>query len=553
MPQLGETVTEGTITKWYKAVGDSVARDEPLFEVSTDKVDSEVPSPAGGVITAILVEEGDTVDVGATLAVIGDDGAPAPAAPASAASAASAASDATPAVAPDASAPAPMAPPTPTAEPLDEAPAPAVQRPPAVTAITTALPDEPALAPETGAPRRPGEPPVAPTVTATTSQTPTSPPVGPPSDADKPATTRTSPTTPTFPATSAASAVSAATGGPGGGGPVRSGNGIVLSPVVRKLLDRYDLDASAIAGTGLGGRITRADVEALIAAGAPGGSAPSTEPSPVPSISGRPATDVPPPTREGAAETQRAVDRRTGEASAAADEVLPFTNIRRRTAEHMIRSKATSAHTLMVKEIDYESVERVRRAYGERFREEEGFPLTYLPFVGRATVEALVDYPHLNASVGEDALIVHRQVNLGIAVDLDNQGLIVPVVHGSEELNLKGMARRIRDVADRARTKRLSLDDISGGTFSITNAGPFGTLITGAIINQPQVAILSTDGVSRRPVVVTSPDGTESIGIHSVGLVAMNFDHRAVDGAYVARFLARLSEILSDRDWSVEL
>jgi pyruvate dehydrogenase E2 component (dihydrolipoamide acetyltransferase) len=219
----------------------------------------------------------------------------------------------------------------------------------------------------------------------------------------------------------------------------------------------------------------------------------------------------------------------------------------------MVRSKATSAHTLMVREIDYERVEQVRKLHGERFRDDEGFSLTYLPFVARATVEALAEFPHLNASVGDDALVVHHDLNLGIAVDLDNQGLIVPVVHNAEELNLRGMARRIRDVADRARTKRLSLDDISGGTFSITNAGPFGTLITGAIINQPQVAILSTDGVSRRPVVVELPDGTESIGIHSMGLVAMNFDHRAVDGAYVARFLARLATILDDRDWVGEL
>jgi pyruvate/2-oxoglutarate dehydrogenase complex dihydrolipoamide acyltransferase (E2) component len=235
------------------------------------------------------------------------------------------------------------------------------------------------------------------------------------------------------------------------------------------------------------------------------------------------------------------------------DVVVPFTNIRRRTAEHMVRSKATSAHTLMAKEIDYERVESVRRAFGERFRSEEGFTLTYLPFVARAAVEALEEFPHLNSSVGDDALIVHRNVNLGIAVDLDNEGLIVPVVHNAEELNLRGMARRIRDLAERARTKRLNLDDISGGTFSVTNAGPFGTLITGAIINQPQVAILSTDGVSRKPVVVELPDGSESITIHSVGLAAMTFDHRAVDGAYVARFLARMSQILNDRDWAGEL
>jgi 2-oxoglutarate dehydrogenase E2 component (dihydrolipoamide succinyltransferase) len=313
----------------------------------------------------------------------------------------------------------------------------------------------------------------------------------------------------------------------------------VLSPVVRRLLADHGLDPASIHGTGLGGRITRADVEAVIEQGALPSTVPTVPSAPVPPGSPGPA----------AAPTAAAAERPAGER----DEVVPFTNIRRRTAEHMVRSKATSAHTLMVKEIDYERVEQVRRAHGERFRDEEGFTLTYLPFVARATVEALAEYPHLNASVGEDALVVHHDINLGIAVDLDNEGLIVPVVHRAEELNLRGMARRIRDVADRARTKRLSLDDISGGTFSITNAGPFGTLITGAIINQPQVAILSTDGVSRKPVVVVLPDGTESIGIHSMGLVAMNFDHRAVDGAYVARFLARVSDILNDRDWAGEL
>ena len=235
------------------------------------------------------------------------------------------------------------------------------------------------------------------------------------------------------------------------------------------------------------------------------------------------------------------------------DEVVPFTNIRRRTAEHMVRSKATSAHTLMVKEVDYERVEQVRRTFGEQFRAEEGFGLSYLPFAARAAVDALAQYPHLNASVGDDALVVHRDVNLGIAVDLDNEGLIVPVVHNAEELNLLGMARRIRELADRARTRRLTLDDISNGTFSITNAGPFGTFLTGAIINQPQVAILSTDGVARKPVVVTQPDGSESIAIHSVGLAAMSFDHRAVDGAYVARFLALFAEVLNSRDWAGEL
>jgi 2-oxoglutarate dehydrogenase E2 component (dihydrolipoamide succinyltransferase) len=476
MPQLGETVTEGTITKWFKAVGDTVARDEPLFEVSTDKVDSEVPSPAAGVLTAILVEEGDTVDVGVALAVIDGEG-----------------SGATPSAAPEA-VPAPSVP---------------AAAPPAGSAPLAALPDEPVPAvppaPVSAAPPRPQAPPVPPE--------PTAPP--------------------------APRAMSAPTAPGVAVPPGAVDQSQVLSPVVRRLLADHGLDPASIPGTGLGGRITRSDVEAVIERGGTPSPVPSMPSVPVPPGAPAPATPLP----------TIAANRAPGER----DEVVPFTNIRRRTAEHMVRSKATSALTLMVKEIDYERVEQVRRVHGERFREEEGFTLTYLPFVARATVEALAEYPHLNASVGDDSLVVHHDVNLGIAVDLDNEGLIVPVVHRAEELNLRGMARRIRDVADRARTKRLSLDDISGGTFSITNSGPFGTLLTGAIINQPQEAILSTDGVSRKPVVVELPDGTESIGIHSMGLVAMNFDHRAVDGAYVARFLARLSAILDDRDWAGEL
>jgi 2-oxoglutarate dehydrogenase E2 component (dihydrolipoamide succinyltransferase) len=459
MPQLGETVTEGTITKWLKAVGDQVERDEPLFEVSTDKVDSEVPSPVGGVLTQILVEEGDTVDVGVRLAVIGDSGS----------SNGSEAPAGTTAPA-EASAPAPPPPPPAPAAPPAAAPAPAPAPPP------------PAPAPPPPAPA-PAPPPPAPAASAPAANT-------------------------------------------------RPGDGLVLSPVVRKLLSEHSIDAGSVKGTGIGGRITRDDVEAVIASG--GTPAAATRAPAAPTVQPQ-ASAAPVPRGDGQ------------------DEILPFTNIRRRTAEHMVRSKATSAHTLMVKEIDYERVEQVRRSHGPRFKTEEGFSLTYLAFAARATVEALGDFPHLNASVGDDALIIHHDINLGIAVDLDNEGLIVPVVHHAEELTLRGMARRIHDVADRARTKRLNADDISGGTFSITNAGPFGTLLTGAIINQPQVGILSTDGVSRKPVVVVLPDGSESIAIHSVGLAAMTFDHRAVDGAYVARFLSRLSDILNQRDWAGEL
>jgi 2-oxoglutarate dehydrogenase E2 component (dihydrolipoamide succinyltransferase) len=237
----------------------------------------------------------------------------------------------------------------------------------------------------------------------------------------------------------------------------------------------------------------------------------------------------------------------------AGDQVVPFSNMRRRTAEHMVRSKSTSPHAFIAYETDFENVERVRKTWGERFKAEEGFSLTYLPFVARAAVEAMRDFPLLNSSVVDDALVVHPEVNLGIAVDLSHEGLIVPVIHRAEEVTLRGLARRIRDLADRARNRQLNADDIAGGTFSITNDGPFGTYFTVPIINQPQVAILATDGIARRPVVVTHDDGSESIAIHSTGILGVSWDHRAVDGAYVSSFLARVAELLAGRDWSAEL
>jgi len=490
MPQLGETVTEGTITKWLKSVGEAVARDEPLFEVSTDKVDSEVPSPAAGTLAEIRVPEGETVDVGTVLAVVSGDGA---------------------AAAPEAAVSAQIVP----------APAPPPAAAPPAAAPPAAAP--PAAAPPAAAP--PAPVPAAPAP---------APAAAPPAAAPPAAV-------PAVPAPAVPAPALAADDGPG-----RRGDRI-LSPVVRRLLDDNGIDPAQIIGTGLGGRITRADVLDFIdrrrtggapapgpSAGASASQAAAASPAPVP-------TRAPAPSSTGAAPT------------AGTDEIIPFTNIRRRTAEHMVRSKATSAHTLVVLEADYEQVERVRRSHGAQFQAEEGFALTYLPFVARATVEALHEWPHLNASVGDDSLIVHHEVNLGIAVDLDHNGLIVPVVKRAEELTLRGMARRIRELADRARTKKLSADDISGGTFSITNAGPFGTFLTSPIINQPQVAILSTDGVKRRPTVVVQPDATEAIAIHSMGLLCLAWDHRAVDGAYAAAFVARITELLATHDWATEL
>jgi 2-oxoglutarate dehydrogenase E2 component (dihydrolipoamide succinyltransferase) len=455
MPQLGETVTEGTITRWTKAIGDTVAVDEVLFEVSTDKVDSEVPSPAAGVLTEIVVQEGETADVGAVLAKIGSAGeAPAP-------------SNGN-----GASAPAAEAPAQPATAPKDEAPA--------VAAF---------------------------------------PPVSRP----------------------------ASSGAEGPSGPSHEARnerghdsergdlgGKVLSPVVRKLITENNLNPATIAGTGAGGRITRDDVEKLI-----GSSSPSTAPTPsAPAPQAAPRSAAPAPLPAPAA----------GER----DTVVPFTKIRQRTAEHMIMSKQTSAHTLVTIEVDYANVDKVRKAKKEQFKQEEGASLTYLPFISRAVVDALRDFPYANASVGVNELIVHRDVNLGIAVDLDFEGLLVPVLKNADGLRLRQLGRGIADIAYRARNKKLQADDITGGTFTITNAGGYGTFITYPVINQPQVAILSTDGVKKRPVVIELEDGTDAIVAHPVGMLGLAWDHRAFDGAYASAFLAKIKEVLETRNWSEE-
>jgi len=235
------------------------------------------------------------------------------------------------------------------------------------------------------------------------------------------------------------------------------------------------------------------------------------------------------------------------------DTVIPFSNIRRRTAEHMVRSKHTSAHTVVAMEVDYSAVERVRQAEKERFKQHEGVSLTYLPFIARAVIDAIGEWPHVNSSVGDDALIVHNHINLGIAVDLNFEGLLVPVIHDAADKRLRALARDIANLAERARSKRLTMDDISGGTFTLTNAGPFGTLFTIPVINQPQVAILATDGVRKKPVVVEAPDGSDAIAIHPIGNLILSFDHRAVDGAYASAFMRAVKTSLETRDWSTEL
>jgi 2-oxoglutarate dehydrogenase E2 component (dihydrolipoamide succinyltransferase) len=235
------------------------------------------------------------------------------------------------------------------------------------------------------------------------------------------------------------------------------------------------------------------------------------------------------------------------------EESVKLSKIRQLTGAHMLGSVATSPHAFSVVEVDYANVDRARVAERDEWKASEGFSLTYLPFICRAVIDALADFPHLNASVGADSLTVHRYVDLGIAVDLQYQGLLVPVVRDAETKRLRAIAREIHDLATRAKTRKLSPDEIQGGTFTITNNGSAGSVLTMAIINQPQVAILSTDAIVRRPVVVSGPDGSEAIAIHPVGNLAMSWDHRAFDGAYAAGFLVRVKELLETRDWSAEL
>jgi 2-oxoglutarate dehydrogenase E2 component (dihydrolipoamide succinyltransferase) len=304
----------------------------------------------------------------------------------------------------------------------------------------------------------------------------------------------------------------------------RSEPGTFLSPVVRRLAEDYRLDPAGIRGSGTGGRVTREDVLAVINAAV--WAAPPTGVAPAPETA-ETAPEASPPTPSRAAE----------------DEIVELNRIQRLTGEHMVHSLATSPHALSIVEADFDRVDRVRKAVG----------LTYLPFVARAVVDALADYPHVNASVGDGELVVHHAVHLDIAVDLDHRGLVVPVVRDAHTKQLPTLAAEIGDLAARARAKRLTPDDVAGGTFTITNPGPYGTLLSAPIIHQPQVAILSTDGVRRRPVVLELDDGGETIAIHTVGMLALSWDHRAFDGAYASAFLARVREIVERRAWDAEL
>jgi 2-oxoglutarate dehydrogenase E2 component (dihydrolipoamide succinyltransferase) len=328
-----------------------------------------------------------------------------------------------------------------------------------------------------------------------------------------------------------------------------------MSPVVRRLLNEYGLDPDEIRGTGEGGRITRNDVldaaartQRAPAQEAPPPSVPPPAPAPPP-----PAPAPPPPAPAPAPPAADRAPTRPVPSPAVGDETIPFDNIRRRTAEHMVRSKETSPHAYTSMEVDYERVDRARRTVQSEWRAREGFPLTYLPFIVRAFCDAVEEYPKVNASVEGESLVIHHEVHVGIAVDLDFQGLIAPVIRNADGKRLRLIAREIHDLANRARNKQLMPDEIMGGTFTITNPGPWGTYFTLPIINQPQVAILSTDGIRKRPWVVTGPDGEDSLAIRHVGVLALAWDHRAFDGAYAAAFLQTMKDLIQTHDWEAEL
>ncbi|WP_428099848.1 dihydrolipoamide acetyltransferase family protein [Candidatus Rariloculus sp.] len=407
MPQLGETVAEGTVAAWHKQAGDRVETDEILLDIETDKVSMEVPSPGTGTLAKILVDTGQTVDVGTLLAVVAVEGE------------------------------------------SDDAGDTSIVAASAAAAAKPESSDAPANA--------------APSANASSR---------------------------------AASSRSAA----------GRSKQLRLSPAVRRLAAEHSIALNSVAGSGRDGRITRRDMLQFLE-------------------------------RRGAAPGANTV---------------PFNRIRKLTAEHMVRSKATSPHVLQAVEVDFSGVDRARKAVRESWRARRGYSLTYLPFIAFAVSRALKEFPHANASVEGDALILHENVNLAIAVDLGPEGLVAPVIGRAEQLSVTELAESIHDLAARAREHRLKPDDLAGGTYTLSNSGTFGTLITAPIINQPQVAILSTDGVRKKPVVIEHPGG-DSIAIRPVGVLAQSFDHRAIDGAYSAAFLDRVRKQLEFNDWFREL
>jgi pyruvate dehydrogenase E2 component (dihydrolipoamide acetyltransferase) len=506
MPQMGVSVSEGTVTKWLRQVGEPIGRDEPLLEISTDKVDTEVPSPAEGVVAEILVQEGETVEVGTVLARIAAPGAEVAA---------------------------------PAAEPA--APEPEPQ--------TVAAAEPAPVAEEAAPPAAPAAPPPA-------APTPAAAPVA---QAAPPATA-----------------------------PAAAGNGkTFVSPVVARIAAEYGIDATAVPGTGTGGRVTKKDILSYIESGAATAPPAPAEPAPAPAaepvaapvepeaapepepvaaaaepepvaVAAAPApAAAPPPPPPSAPPTPAPAPAKAAPVPAAAqaepalatgEALEPMTAMRRGVMEHMRRSVDTAAHVTSAIEVDLARVVSLRQKLKPELAAQK-VNLTYLAFIARATVDTLLDYPWVNGELRGQSIVTRPFVNLGIAVALDDgKGLIVPVIRNAQDLNLTGTARAIQDLAERARTKKLLPDDVQGGTFTITNPGSFGTFHGTPIINQPQSAILGTYALVKRPWVVQDELGNDVIAIRPMMNLTLTYDHRLVDGAYAGMYLRDLRDRLESWD-----
>lgn len=458
MPQLGETVVEGTITKWLKGPGDKVERDEPLFEISTDKVDTEVPSPVAGTLKDVLVQEGETVKVGTELATIEEDGA-------------GAAAEQDGGEKAEASAGQP-----------EEAP---VQKPEAASAEQ----QEKAETEEETEEPPPQEAPATPQPSRSPARQ---------EEERRP--------------------VSA----PAGRGP----RSHILSPLVRRLAEEHNIDLSQVEGTGTGGRITKKDILSFIDSGE--AQRPALRAVPEQGAAPAPAEQIPAGERE---------------------QTVKISHIRKRIAENMVASLQTTARAWNMVDVNMENIVRLRARAKERFKEGEGINLTYMPFVARAVCDALLAFPDVNAKLDLEAgtATYRRYVNLGVAVAYED-GLIVPVVHDADVMNLVGLARAINDVGTRARAKKLKPDEVHGGTFTITNPGPFGSILSVPIMNPGETAILAFDAIEKRPVVID-----DAIAIRHMVYLSMSWDHRMIDGATAAQFLGRLKQNLEEWDFTPEI
>ncbi len=451
MPQMGESIFEGTITKWLKKPGDKVERDEPLFEISTDKVDAEIPAPAAGVLKEIKVNEGQTVPIQTVVAVIDAAGAATAAAPAKTEAPAAAAK---PAAAPQAA--------------KESAPSAAKKDSSAVLAASSPAPEAPA-------------------------------PIAAQSSA------------------------------------ADNGKRIHSSPLVRRLARESNIDLSTISGTGAGGRISKEDIKAAISGGgakstpAAAQSAAPAAPGKIPSGPGAPAAQI---TIESAVPRERMYFGKYT--------VQPMSTMRQKIAEHMVASKRVSPHVYSVDEADMTAVSVARAKSKNDFETRYGTKLTFMPFFMRAAVEALRAFPTLNSSIDGTNIVLHTDINLGIAVSLEN-GLIVPVVKNAEEKNFLGLQRAVNDLAERARSKKLKPEEVQEGTFAITNPGIYGGLMGLAVINQPNVAILGIGAIQKRVVVID-----DAIAIRSMVYLTLSYDHRVVDGATAHQFIGKLKSVLEE-------